>query len=178
MPESGTYQLPPKSLKWESGQDGRYQTVYLPVTILETGKISWSIWPTEKAGRAVGRDSQIVACQLARCRSAEGCGSPAATSKGHRPFEAPTEPTGETSSLQGSRVKPLPSNMMLCVISYWVLFGAKTRQIQQLRCCVLPRQAVETEECLSEINTTQWTSRNPRHLQPQAQRPQFQPCQQ
>ena len=103
-----------------------------------TYQISGSKWPTEKAGRAVGRDSQIFACQLARCRSAEGCGSPAATSKGHRPFEAPTEPTGETSSLQGSRVKPLPSDMMLCVISYWVLFGAKWRQIQQLRCCVLP----------------------------------------
>ena len=29
------------------------------------------------------------------------CGSPAATSKGHWPFEAPTEPTGETSSLKG-----------------------------------------------------------------------------
>ena len=27
---------------------------------------------------------------------------------------------------------------MLCVISYWVLSGAKRRQIQQLRCCVLP----------------------------------------
>ena len=31
-----------------------------------------------------------------------------------------------------------PSDMMLCVISYWVLSGAKRRQIQQLRCCVLP----------------------------------------
>ena len=31
----------------------------------------------------------------------ERCGSPAATSKGHWPFEAPTEPTGETSSLKG-----------------------------------------------------------------------------
>ena len=99
MPESGTYQFLPKSPKWESGWDGRYQTVYLPVTILGTGKISWSIWPTEKAGRAAGRDSQIFACQLARSKSAEGCGSPAATSKGHRPFEAPTEPTGETAAL-------------------------------------------------------------------------------
>ena len=57
-----------------------------------------------------------------------------------------------------------PSDMMLCVISYWVLSGAKRRQIQQLRCCVFPRQAVETEGCLSEINTTQRTSRDPRHL--------------
>ena len=38
-----------------------------------------------------------------------------------------------------------PSDMMLCVISYWVLSGAKWRQIQQLRCCALSRQAVETE---------------------------------
>ena len=94
----------------------------------------------------MGRDSQIFACQLARRKSAEGCGSPAATSKGHRPFEAPTEPTGETSSLQGSRVKPLPSDMMLCVISYWVLSGAKRRQIQQLRCCVLPAKLLKRRD--------------------------------
>jgi hypothetical protein len=36
--------------------------------------------------------------------------------------------------------------MMLCVISYWVLSGAKRRQIQQLRCCALSRQAVEMKE--------------------------------
>ena len=28
-----------------------------------------------------------------------------------------------------------PSDMMLCVISYWVLSGAKRRQIQQQSCC-------------------------------------------
>ena len=100
----------------------------------------------KKPDELTGRDSQIFACQLARCRSAEGCGSPAATSKGHRPFEAPTEPTGETSSLQGSRVKPLPSDMMLCVISYWVLSGAKRRQIQQLRCCVLPAKMLKRRD--------------------------------
>jgi len=33
--------------------------------------------------------------------------------------------------------------MMLCVIYYWILSGAKRRQIQQLRCCVFPRQAKE-----------------------------------
>ncbi len=38
-------------------------------------------------------------------------------------------------------------DMMLCVISYWVLSGAKWRQIQQLRCCcALSRQAVEMKE--------------------------------
>ena len=69
--------------------------------------ISGSKWPTEKAGRAAGRDSQIFACQLARSKSAESAAL-------------------------------CPSDMMLCVISYWVLSGAKRRQIQQLRCCVLP----------------------------------------
>ena len=115
MPESGTYQFLPKSPKWESGWDGRYQTVYLPVTILGTGKISGSKWPTEKAGRAVGRDSQIFACQLARCRSAEDA-------------------------------VLCPSDMMLCVISYWVLSGAKRRQIQQLRCCVLPTKLLKRRD--------------------------------
>ena len=95
------------------------------------------------SSRYIGAGRAVRSGQLARSKSAERCGSPAATSKGHWPFEAPTEPTGETSSLQGSRVKPLPSDMMLCVISYWVLSGAKWRQIQQLRCCVFPRQAKE-----------------------------------
>lgn len=31
-----------------------------------------------------------------------------------------------------------PSDMMPCVISYWVLSGAKRRQIQQQSCCILP----------------------------------------
>ena len=61
-------------------------------------------------------------------------------------FKAPTEPTGETSSLQGSRVKPLPSDMMLCVISYWVLSGAKRRQIQQLRCCAFPAKLLKRRD--------------------------------
>ena len=115
MTGNGTYQLLPNSPKWESGWDGRYQTVYLPVTILETGKISWSIWPTEKAGRAAGRDSQIFACQLARSKSAESAAL-------------------------------CPSDMMLCVISYWVLSGAKRRQIQQLRCCVLPTKLLKRRD--------------------------------
>ena len=71
-------------------------------------------------------------------------------------------PLARSRSAEGAAL--CPSDMMLCVIYYWVLSGAKRRQIQQLRCCVLPRQAVETEGCLSEINTTQRTSRNPRHL--------------
>ncbi len=61
-------------------------------------------------------------------------------------FKAPTEPTGETSSLQGSRVKPLTSDMMLCVISYWVLSGAKRRQIQQLRCCAFPAKLLKRRD--------------------------------
>ena len=63
----------------------------------------------------MGRDSQICACQLARCRSAEGAAL-------------------------------CLSDMMLCVISYCVLSGAKRRQIQQLRCCVLSQQAVEMKK--------------------------------
>ena len=46
-----------------------------------------------------------------------------------------------------------PSDMMLCVISYWVLSGAKRRQIQQLRCCVLSRQAVEMKEASAKPYT-------------------------
>ena len=39
-----------------------------------------------------------------------------------------------------------PSDMMLCVIPYWVLSGAKRRQIQQLRCCVLPAKMLKRRD--------------------------------
>lgn len=40
----------------------------------------------------------------------------------------------------------MPSDMMLCVISYWVLSGAERRQIQQLRCCVLPAKMLKRRD--------------------------------
>ena len=36
--------------------------------------------------------------------------------------------------------------MMLCVISYWVLSGAKRRQIQQLRCCAFPAKLLKRRD--------------------------------
>ena len=63
----------------------------------------------EEPGKLAERTSQSLVCQVVRRKSAERCGSPAATSKGHWLFEAPTEPTGETSSLRGSRAAALPS---------------------------------------------------------------------
>ena len=62
-----------------------------------------------RTGQAGREDFTSLVCQVVRRKSAERCGSPAATSKGHWPFEAPTEPTGETSSLRGSRAAALPS---------------------------------------------------------------------
>ena len=50
------------------------------------------------SSRYIGAGRAVHSGQLARSKSAERCGSPAATSKGRRHFEAPTEPTGETSS--------------------------------------------------------------------------------
>jgi len=53
-------------------------------------------------------------------------------------------PSGQLARSKSAESAALcPSDMMLCVISYWVLSGAKQRQIQQLRCCVFPRQAKE-----------------------------------
>ena len=69
----------------------------------------------KKPDELMGRDSQIFACQLARCRSAEDA-------------------------------VLCPSDMMLCVISYWVLSGAKRRQIQQLRCCVFPTKLLKRRD--------------------------------
>ena len=44
-----------------------------------------------------------------------------------------------------------PSDMMLCVISYWVLSGAKRRQIQQLRCCVLPTKLLKRRDAYLKL---------------------------
>ena len=125
----------------QNGNQGGMAVIRPSICLLpfwEQAKSVGQFGQLKKPDELTGGDSQIFACQLARCRSAEDA-------------------------------VLCPSDMMLCVISYWVLSGAKRRQIQQLRCCVLPRQAVETEECLSEINTTQRTSRSTRHLQPKAQ---------
>ena len=62
-----------------------------------------------RTGQAGREDFTSLVCQVVRRKSAERCGSPAATSKGHWPFEAPPEPTGETGSLRGSRAAALPS---------------------------------------------------------------------
>ena len=48
----------------------------------------------------------------------------------------------------------MPSDMMLCVISYWVLSGAKRRQIQQLRCCVLPTKLLKRRDGLRHSSAT------------------------
>ena len=118
----------------------------------------------EEPGKLAERTSQSFVCQVVRRKSAERCGSPAATSKGHWPFEAPTEPTGETGSLRGSRAAALPSG---CDAVRHILLGIIWRKTAADPAAPLlrsPHQTVETEGCLSEINTTQRTSRNPRHL--------------
>ena len=71
----------------------------------------------------------------------------------HSRTACPEQECRERSSLRGSRAAALPSDMMLCVISYWVLSGAKRRQIQQLRCCALSRQAVEMKEASAKPYT-------------------------
>ena len=45
----------------------------------------------------------------------------------------------------------MPSDMMLCVISYWVLSGAKRRQIQQLRCCAFPAKQLKRRDAYLKL---------------------------
>ena len=68
-----------------------------------TAFLCYTITKTDEfvSSRYIGAGRDVRSGQLARSKSAERCGSPAATSKGHWLFEAPTEPTGETSSLKG-----------------------------------------------------------------------------
>ena len=56
-------------------------------------------------------------------------------------------PSGQLARSKSAESAALcPSDMMLCVISYWVLSGAKRRQIQQLRCCVLPAKLLKRRD--------------------------------
>ena len=108
--------------------------------------------PFWEQAKSVGQFGQLkkpdelffwTACPEQECRGAGRQWQPqkAASILKHRPSRQARPQPFEGS--QGGT--PCPSDMMLCVISYWVLSGAKRRQIQQLRCCVLSRKDVETE---------------------------------
>ena len=71
-----------------------------PALDFTRNRISWSFWPTEKAGQVGGQEFANLwppACQNQRAKMARW---------------------------RESRGNALPSDMMLCVISYWVLSGA------------------------------------------------------
>ena len=62
----------------------------------------------------------------------------------------------------------MPSDMMLCVISYWVLSGAKRRQIQQLRCCAFPAKLLKRRNVYLKLTRHNGRARahgtyNPKH---------------
>ena len=102
----------------QNGNQGGMAVIRPSICLLpfwEQAKSVGQFGQLKKPDELTGGDSQIFACQLARCRSAEDA-------------------------------VLCPSDMMLCVISYWVLSGAKTRQIQQLRCCVLPAKLLKRRD--------------------------------
>ena len=75
----------------------------------------------EEPGKLAERTSQSFVCQVVRRKSAERCGSPAATSKGtgllkHRPSRQ-----ARPALCAGQGRQPCPVDVMPCVISYWVL---------------------------------------------------------
>ena len=102
----------------QNGNQGGMAVIRPSICLLpfwEQAKSVGQFGQLKKPDELTGGDSQIFACQLARCRSAEDA-------------------------------VLCPSDMMLCVISYWVLSGAKRRQIQQLRCCVLPTKLLKRRD--------------------------------
>ena len=99
----------------QNGNQGGMAVIRPSICLLpfwEQAKSVGQFGQLKKPDELTGGDSQIFACQLARCRSAEDA-------------------------------VLCPSDMMLCVISYWVLSGAKRRQIQQLRCCAFPAKLLK-----------------------------------
>ena len=123
---------------------------------------------TGQAGREDFAKSCLSGCSAQECRDrrslrgSRGAGRQWRPQKA-QPFEAPTEPTGETS--------PCPVDVMMCVISYWVLSGAQQAADLQLCCTALPlspRTAFsaypQKGEMVAETDPTQWPRWKARHL--------------
>ena len=121
----------------QNGNQGGMAVIRPSICLLpfwEQAKSVGQFGQLKKPDELTGGDSQIFACQLARCRSAEDA-------------------------------VLCPSDMMLCIISYWVLSGAPQAADSAAKLLrTPPHQDVEIEECLSETDTTQRTSRNQRRL--------------
>ena len=117
------------------------------------------LFPTPRVPRANMGDLNILSrpgCWSAIERAGEYAGSRYILKPDELSFRTacPEQECRERSSLRGSRAAALPSDMMLRVISYWVLSGAKRRQIQQLRCCVLPIKLLKRRDIYLKL--TQW----------------------
>lgn len=124
---------------------------------------------TGQAGREDFAKFCLSGCSAQECREVRvACGD----LKRHWPFEAPTEPTGETSSLRRSRTAVLPSGydaLRHILLGYYLAHSR--RQICSFaapRCpypahgalCVTPQKG----EMVTETDPTQWPRRKARHL--------------
>ena len=106
-----------------------------------------------RTGQAGREDFTSLVCQVVRRKSAE---------------------IADLCAGQGRQSCPV--DVMLCVISYWVLSGAQQAADLQLRCTALPlsraRRSLRNPqkgEMVAETDPTQWPRRKARHLQSKAQ---------
>ena len=81
----------------------------------------------------------LAKCQVDSLPTTAGQNDPLKTGRAVHTGQLARSKSAESAAL-------CPSDMMLCVISYWVLSGAKRRQIQQLRCCVLPTKLLKRRD--------------------------------
>ena len=81
----------------------------------------------------------LAKCQVDSLPTTEGQNDPLKTGRAVHTGQLARSKSAESAAL-------CPSDMMLCVISYWVLSGAKWRQIQQLRCCVFPAKLLKRRD--------------------------------
>ena len=81
----------------------------------------------------------LAKCQVDSLPTTEGQNDPLKTGRAVHTGQLARSKSAESAAL-------CPSDMMLCVISYWVLSGAKRRQIQQLRCCAFPAKLLKRRD--------------------------------
>ena len=81
----------------------------------------------------------LAKCQVDSLPTTAGQNDPLKTGRAVHTGQLARSKSAESAAL-------CPSDMMLCVISYWVLSGAKRRQIQQLRCCAFPAKLMKRRD--------------------------------
>lgn len=125
----------------------------------------------EEPGKLAERTSQVLSVRLFGARVQRGAGRLRRPQKATGLLKYRPSRQARPALCAGQGRQPCPVDVMLCVISYWVLSVAEQAADLQLRCTALPlpraRRSLrdpQKGEMVAETDPTQWPRRKARHL--------------